>query len=195
MPSPAFTTGRRVDSSSSQAAPEELWRRIMASAPSARRVRPVSFSDSPFSMLELRLETSVVSAPSAFGGQLKAGSGARGRLVEEQCDAALGQDAVAHQRVFVFEGRGAGKNAADAFHAQVHYREQRAGMVRKRRSGRWRRVKLAANGGCGWDSYFSASSLLASSPSELKLEARELAFLSRHARPAAPARCRRPRGT
>jgi hypothetical protein len=74
-------------SSSSQAAPDELWRRMMASAPSARSVRPVSFSDSPFSMLELRLETSVVSAPSALGGQLKAGAGARGRLVEEQRDA------------------------------------------------------------------------------------------------------------
>ena len=71
MPSPAFTTGRRVDSSSSHAAPDELWRRMMASAPSARSVRPVSFSDSPFSMLELRLETSVVSAPRAFEASSK----------------------------------------------------------------------------------------------------------------------------
>ena len=71
MPSPALITGSRVDSSSSHAAPDELWRRIMASAPSARSVRPVSFSDSPFSMLELRLETSVVSAPSALQASSK----------------------------------------------------------------------------------------------------------------------------
>ena len=44
---------------------------MMASAPSARSVRPVSFSDSPFSMLELRFETSVVSAPSALAASSK----------------------------------------------------------------------------------------------------------------------------
>jgi len=71
MPSPAFSTGRRVSDSSSQAAPEELWRRIIASAPSARKVRPVSFSDSPFSMLEERLETSVVSAPNDLAASSK----------------------------------------------------------------------------------------------------------------------------
>jgi hypothetical protein len=71
MPSPALSTGRRVAASSSQGAPEELWRRIMASAPSARSVRPVSFSDSPFSMLEERLETSVVSAPSPLAASSK----------------------------------------------------------------------------------------------------------------------------
>ena len=71
MPSPALITGRRVDSSSSHAAPDELWRRMMASAPSARSVNPVSFSDSPFSMLELRLDTSVVSAPSALQASSK----------------------------------------------------------------------------------------------------------------------------
>ena len=38
-----------------------------------------------------RLETSVVSAPRAFGGQLKAGAGAGGGLVKEQRDAALGR--------------------------------------------------------------------------------------------------------
>jgi hypothetical protein len=43
----------------------------MASAPSARSVRPVSFRLSPFSMLELRLETRVVSAPSAFEANSK----------------------------------------------------------------------------------------------------------------------------
>ena len=52
-------------------APDELWRRMMASAPSARRVRPVSLSDSPFSMLEERLETSVVSAPSPLAASSK----------------------------------------------------------------------------------------------------------------------------
>jgi len=38
---------------------------------SARRVRPVSLSDSPFSMLELRLETRVVSAPSDLAASSK----------------------------------------------------------------------------------------------------------------------------
>jgi hypothetical protein len=71
MPSPALTTGRRVVSSSSHAAPDELWRRMIASAPKAPSVRPVSFRDSPFSMLELRFETSVVSAPSAFDASSK----------------------------------------------------------------------------------------------------------------------------
>ena len=86
----------------------------------------------------------------ALGGQLKAGAGARGGLVEEQRDAPLGQDAVADQRIFVFQGRGAGKKMAHAFHTQVHDRKQRTWIVRERRSGHWRRVKLAANGGCGW---------------------------------------------
>ena len=36
----------------------------------------------------------------ALGGQLEAGAGARGRLVEEQRDAALGENVVADQRVF-----------------------------------------------------------------------------------------------
>ena len=71
MPSPALSTGRRVSASSSHAAPEELWRRMMASAPSARRVRPVSLSDSPFSMLDERLETSVVSAPRPLAASSK----------------------------------------------------------------------------------------------------------------------------
>jgi len=39
---------------------------MMHSAPSALSVIPVSFSDSPFSMLDERELTSVVSAPSAF---------------------------------------------------------------------------------------------------------------------------------
>ena len=71
MPSPALITGSPVDASSSHAAPLELWRMMMPSAPSARSVRPVSFSDSPFSMLELRLDTSVVSAPSALAASSK----------------------------------------------------------------------------------------------------------------------------
>ena len=71
MPSPAFSTGRPVDSSSSHGAPLELWRRIIASAPSERSVRPVSFSVSPFSMLEERLEISAVSAPSALAASSK----------------------------------------------------------------------------------------------------------------------------
>ena len=71
MPSPALSTGRRVASSSSHGAPEELWRRMMASAPSARSVSPVSFSDSPFSMLDERLEMSAVSAPRLLAASSK----------------------------------------------------------------------------------------------------------------------------
>ena len=43
----------------------------------------------------------------ALGGELEAGAGARGGLVEEQRDAALGQDAVADERVEIFERGGA----------------------------------------------------------------------------------------
>ena len=43
----------------------------MASAPVARRVRPVSTSDSPFSMLEAAPCTSVVMAPSALAANSK----------------------------------------------------------------------------------------------------------------------------
>jgi len=71
MPSPALSTGRPVSFSSSQGAPFALWRRMMVSAPSARSVRPVSFSDSPFSIEELRLEINVVSAPSALAASSK----------------------------------------------------------------------------------------------------------------------------
>jgi hypothetical protein len=66
MPSPAFSTGKPVCRASSHGAPEALCRRMMASAPSARRVRPVSLSDSPFSMLDDSELTSVVSAPRAL---------------------------------------------------------------------------------------------------------------------------------
>jgi len=44
---------------------------MIASAPKARSVRPVSLSVSPFSMLEDLSETSVVSAPSAFAASSK----------------------------------------------------------------------------------------------------------------------------
>ena len=149
MPSPALSTGRRVDSSSSQAAPEELWRRMMASAPSARRVRPVSLSVSPFLDAGGEAGDQRGVGAEAFGGQFKAGAGARGGLVEQERDAALGEDAVADQRVHVLKSRGAGEDVADALQAQVLDGKQRTRMVRERRSGDWRRVKLAANGGCG----------------------------------------------
>jgi hypothetical protein len=60
-----------VSRSSSHGAPELGWRRMIASAPSARSVSPVSFSVSPFSMLEERLETSVVSAPNPLAASSK----------------------------------------------------------------------------------------------------------------------------
>ena len=50
----------------------------------------------------------------SLGGQLKAGAGARGRLVEKQCNAALGQNTIAGQRVLNLKSRGAGKNTAYA---------------------------------------------------------------------------------
>ena len=52
MPSPAFSTGKPVTFSSSHGDPDAAWRRMIASAPSARSVSPVSLSDSPFSMLD-----------------------------------------------------------------------------------------------------------------------------------------------
>ncbi len=66
MPSPAFSTGSPVEASSSHGAPENAWRRMIASTPIARSVSPVSLSDSPISMLEDFELTSVVSAPSAL---------------------------------------------------------------------------------------------------------------------------------
>ena len=55
----------------------------------------------------------------SLGGQLKAGAGARGGLVKQQRDAALGQDAVAGQRVLIFQSRGAGEKMADVVQSQV----------------------------------------------------------------------------
>ena len=43
----------------------------MQSAPTARRVLPVSISDSPFSMLDPDERTSVVVAPKAFAANSK----------------------------------------------------------------------------------------------------------------------------
>ena len=92
-----------------------------------------------------------------FGGELKAGAGARGRLVKEQRDAALGEDAVAEQRVLVFEGGGAGEDVADGVHAEVHDGEQRAGIVRERQSGRWRRMNAGGERGLRLDSCSACS--------------------------------------
>jgi hypothetical protein len=101
---------------------------MIASAPRARKVRPVSLSDSPFSMLEdLSGDQRGVRAQS-LGGQLKAGAGAGGGLVKEQRDAALGQDAGAGERVLIFQSRGAGEEMAQGFEGQVLGREQRAGL-------------------------------------------------------------------
>ena len=91
-------------------APEELWRRMMASAPRARRVSPVSLSDSPFSMLERETGNQRGVGAEGLGGQLEAGAGAGGGLVEEQGHAALGQDAVAGERVLMFESGGAAQD-------------------------------------------------------------------------------------
>ena len=95
MPSPALTTGRRVDSSSSHAAPEKLWRRMIASAPSARSVKPGVLQR--FALFNARAQIRDQRGVGAqrLRGQLKAGAGARGRLVKEQRDAPLGEDAIA----------------------------------------------------------------------------------------------------
>ena len=124
MPSPAFTTGRRVDSSSSHAAPDELWRRMMASAPSARKVRPVSLSDSPFldAGTEARNQRSV--GAERFAGQLKARPGASGRLVEEQRDAPLGENAIADDGVLILKLGGPPKQMADFVYGEVEHGEQ-----------------------------------------------------------------------
>ncbi len=66
MPSPPLRTGRPVLRASRYGAPEDRCRRMMHSAPSARSVMPVSFSDSPFSMLEDWELISAVSAPRLF---------------------------------------------------------------------------------------------------------------------------------
>ena len=84
----------------------------------------------------------------AFGGQLEAGAGARGGLVEEQRDAALGEDAIADERILVLERGGSLEQVADSFEAEVMHGEQRARVVGEWRRGRGRRVKLAANRGC-----------------------------------------------
>ena len=76
-------------------------------------------------MLELRFDTSVVSAPSAFDGQLEACPGAGRRLVEQQRDPPLGQDVVAHDGVLVLQLGGAHEQPAHAVHGQVENREQR----------------------------------------------------------------------
>ena len=64
-----------------------------------------------------------------LGGKLEAGAGARGGLVEEQGDAALEKDAVAGERVLIFESCGAGEEVADRGEIEVHHGEQRAGIV------------------------------------------------------------------
>ena len=45
----------------------------------------------------------------AFGGEFEAGAGARGGLVEQERDAALEQDAVAHEGVVIFKLRARGR--------------------------------------------------------------------------------------
>ena len=55
----------------------------------------------------------------SLGGQLKAGARARGRLVKKQRDAALGQNAVARQRVLIFESRGAARAYGSSLQSQV----------------------------------------------------------------------------
>jgi len=102
MPSPAFSTGRRVSASSSQGAPDELWRRMIASAPSALSVRPVSFSVSPFSMLDERLETSVVSAPSPLAASSKL-CGSAWRTHRRGAQRGACQRAIPNQGVLIFE--------------------------------------------------------------------------------------------
>ena len=140
----------------------------------------------------------------ALGGQLKAGAGARGGLVEEQRHAALGQDAIPGKRVLVFESCGTGENKAYSVQTQVSDREQRSGMVGERRGGNWRRMKLAAYGGCGWvhteftpehraPVRFRVVAWGLSAP--MRGEPAAIERASPPARPAAPARRRLPRGT
>ena len=69
---------------------------------------------------QARNQSSVGAQP--LCGQLEAGAGARGRLVEKQGDTALGKNAVPYQRVFVFQNRGASEDPAHALQTQVRYR-------------------------------------------------------------------------
>ena len=67
-----------------------------------------------------------------LGGQLEAGAGARGGLVEEQGHAALGEDARTLDGVHGLKGGGAGEEMADGVEGEILYRKQRARIVGKR---------------------------------------------------------------
>ena len=58
----------------------------------------------------------------AFGGEFEAGAGARGGLIEEQGDPSLEKDAVAGERVLIFESRCAREQMADGREIQIHHR-------------------------------------------------------------------------
>ena len=102
-----------------------------------------------FALFDARAETRNQRGVGAqrLGSQLEAGAGTRGRLVEKQRDAALGQNAVAEQRVKVFKLGGARQQPAHALHAQVENRKQRARMVRKWRRWRGRSGERSAGDG------------------------------------------------
>src|SRR5439155_535627 len=92
MPSPALRTGRRLVRARRFGAPLALWRRMMHSAPRARRVRPVSLRVSPFSIDELLSETSVVVAPSDLAAGCRHHAAGKGGLDGQLAVSAIDQD-------------------------------------------------------------------------------------------------------
>ena len=66
-----------------------------------------------------------------FGGQLKAGTGAGGRLIKQERYAPLGQDVVADERVRLLQFSGPFKQVAEVFDAQIVDRKQGTWIVRE----------------------------------------------------------------
>ena len=98
---------------------------MMHSAPNARKVMPVSFSDSPFSMEEDWELISAVSAPSPFAASSKEVRGAGAGLVEEEGDAAMGQPLCARCWLLGFQFRRQAKDVRDIVQLQRGHGEQR----------------------------------------------------------------------
>ena len=71
MPSPALRTGSSRLALQQPWRAGEGWRRMIASAPSARSVRPVSFSDLALFNARREAQTSVVSAPRPLAASSK----------------------------------------------------------------------------------------------------------------------------
>ena len=111
-------------------------------------------------LLDARGETGNQSGVSAegLGGELKAGAGARGGLVEEQRHAALEEDAVAGERILIFECGGAAQDVIQRIQSEVVDGEQRAWIVRRAEAGTdgWCRDRRAVARVMGiFDSAFS----------------------------------------